>query len=102
MSDSVGVVVPAFRPDVDQLRAYVAAIDDALSPAAVVVELDDPRKGVPASLADLPAEIETVPYRRGRARPSPPASNDSRPTSTPSSTQTPPRRSTRSSASSHG
>ncbi|MFC6862454.1 glycosyltransferase [Halomicroarcula sp. GCM10025817] len=66
MSDSVGVVVPAFRPDVDQLRAYVAAIDDALSPAAVVVELDDPRKGVPASLADLPAEIETVPYRRGK------------------------------------
>jgi hypothetical protein len=66
MSDSVGVVVPAFRPDVDQLRAYVAAIEDALSPAAVVVELDDPREGVPANLADLPAEIETVPYRRGK------------------------------------
>jgi glycosyltransferase involved in cell wall biosynthesis len=66
MSRSVGVVVPAFHPDVEQLRAYVEAIDDNLSPATIVVELDAPRDGVAAVLADLPADIETVPYRRGK------------------------------------
>ena len=66
MSRSVGVVVPAYRPDVSRLRAYVEAIDEAIAPATIVVELDAPREGVPAVLADLPARIEAVPYRRGK------------------------------------
>ncbi|WP_254274015.1 glycosyltransferase [Haloarcula marina] len=66
MSRSVGVVVPAFRPDVPQLRAYVAAIDETLAPETILVELDAPRHGVVDRLADVPARIETVPYRRGK------------------------------------
>lgn len=66
MSRSVGIVVPAYRPDVEQLRAYVEAIDDALSPATILIELDAPRSGVEAVLADFPARVESVPYRRGK------------------------------------
>lgn len=66
MSPTVGVVVPAYRPDVAQLREYVAAIDRRLAPETILVELDRPEQGVPARLADLPARIETVPYRRGK------------------------------------
>ncbi|WP_135302540.1 glycosyltransferase [Haloarcula amylovorans] len=66
MSRSVGVVVPAYRPDVAQLRTYLTAIDEALAPQTIVVELDAPKRGVPEKLADLPVTVETVPYRRGK------------------------------------
>lgn len=66
MSRSVGIVVPAFRPDVAELREYVTAIDERVAPESIVVELDAPTEGVPPQLADLPATIETVPYRRGK------------------------------------
>ncbi|MFC6973967.1 glycosyltransferase [Halomicroarcula sp. GCM10025709] len=66
MSPTVGVVVPAYRPDVAQLRRYVQAIDDTLSPTTILVELDAPKRGVPERLADLPARVESVPYRRGK------------------------------------
>ena len=39
---SLGVVVPGFRPDVERLEAYLAELVDALEPAAVRVEVDDP------------------------------------------------------------
>lgn len=66
MSRSVGVVLPAYRPDMDQLGTYIAAIDDALAPQTIVVELDSPRDGVPVQLRSLPIEVHTVPYRRGK------------------------------------
>ncbi|WP_336337879.1 glycosyltransferase [Haloarcula brevis] len=66
MSRSVGVVLPAYRPDTDQLGTYVAAIDDALAPQTIAVELDAPRDGVAARLRSLPVEVHTVPYRRGK------------------------------------
>jgi hypothetical protein len=66
MSRSVGVVVPAYRPDISQLRTYVEAIDATVSPAAIVIELDAPKAGVVDRLADLPARVEAVPYRRGK------------------------------------
>ncbi len=66
MSPTVGVVIPAFRPDIAELRRYVAAIEETLAPETVVIELDSPRDGVTAELDDLPAAVETVPYRRGK------------------------------------
>ncbi|WP_324758752.1 glycosyltransferase [Haloarcula sp. GH36] len=66
MSPTVGVVVPAYRPDVAQLRRYVQAIDDTLSPTTILVELDAPKSGVLEKLTDLPARVESVPYRRGK------------------------------------
>ncbi|WP_277540818.1 glycosyltransferase [Haloarcula laminariae] len=66
MTTTVGVVVPAFRPDVGELRRYVTAIEETLDPETVVIELDAPKEGVKAQLEDLPAIVETVPYRRGK------------------------------------
>ncbi|MFT4922322.1 MAG: hypothetical protein ACI8XM_001535 [Haloarculaceae archaeon] len=66
MMPSVGLVVPAYRPDVDRLSSYVRALRSDLDVATIRIELDAPRDGVPQSLADLPAEVHTVPYRRGK------------------------------------
>ncbi|WP_299264507.1 glycosyltransferase [Halorientalis sp.] len=64
--DSVGVVVPAYEPDVSRLRDYVEAVDESLSPTAVLVELDAPAVEQTERLADVPARVETVPRRRGK------------------------------------
>ncbi|WP_302082440.1 glycosyltransferase [Salinibaculum rarum] len=66
MSSAVGLVVPAYRPDVDRLAAYVRSLRENLDLVTIRIELDAPVDGVPAGLADLPAEIHTVPYRRGK------------------------------------
>jgi len=64
---SVGVVVPAYRPDVDRLVDYLATVDERLGPDRVRVVIDDPR---PATLERLSAldgvEIDALPYRRGK------------------------------------
>ena len=66
MSRTVGVVVPAYRPNVTQLSRYVRALDEELSPAAVRIELDDPEPGVVDALADLPATVVAAAERRGK------------------------------------
>jgi glycosyltransferase involved in cell wall biosynthesis len=66
MAPGVGLVVPAFRPDVDRLSAYVRALDETVGPARIRVELDAPRDGVAEALAALPATVSAVPYRRGK------------------------------------
>ncbi|WP_424019534.1 glycosyltransferase [Halorientalis pallida] len=66
MSRSLGVVVPAYRPDVERLSAYVEAIDRRLDPAAIRIELDAPDEQVLDRLRDLPASLGVVPYRRGK------------------------------------
>ena len=66
MTVSLGLVVPAYRPDVDRLAAYLAELRETLEPDAVRIELDDPDEEVAAALGDLPAEVDAVPYRRGK------------------------------------
>ncbi|NHN47403.1 glycosyltransferase [Halostella sp. JP-L12] len=66
MPPSIGVVVPAFRPDVDVLSSYVRALDERLDPAAIRVELDDPAPGVRSALSDLPATVHAASARRGK------------------------------------
>jgi len=66
MSRSLGVVVPAYSPDVERLAAYVSALDDRLAPDAIRIELDAPAEGVPGALDALPATVGVSPYRRGK------------------------------------
>ncbi|PSP69195.1 dolichol-P-glucose transferase [Halobacteriales archaeon QH_9_66_26] len=68
MHRSVGVVVPAYRPDVERLATYVAAIDERCAPTTIRIELDAPRSGMAERLADLPATVATSSYRRGKGR----------------------------------
>jgi glycosyltransferase involved in cell wall biosynthesis len=66
MSSTVGIVVPAYRPDIDQLRTYLQTLQETLAPASIVVEIDTPTDGVRDRLHSLPAQVHTVPYRRGK------------------------------------
>jgi glycosyltransferase involved in cell wall biosynthesis len=66
MSRSVGIVVPAFRPDVDRLAAYVHDLRAELAPGTLRVEVDDPSEATATALADLPATLNVSPYRRGK------------------------------------
>lgn len=66
MNRSVGIVVPAFRPDIERLRAYVHAINDEIDPAIIRIELDDADPEVCESLSDLKAVVNAVDRRRGK------------------------------------
>jgi glycosyltransferase involved in cell wall biosynthesis len=66
MSRSVGIVVPAFRPDVDRLAGYVHDLRAELAPDTILIEVDDPSETTATALADLPATVNASPYRRGK------------------------------------
>jgi glycosyltransferase involved in cell wall biosynthesis len=66
MEPSLGVVVPAYRPDVGRLRTYVRGLDRALSPAEIRVELDAPTEGTVDALSGLPATVAVSAARRGK------------------------------------
>jgi hypothetical protein len=66
MSPSVGLVVPAFRPDAERLVAFLEALDERVAPAALRVELDAPTPAVTEALADAPATVHAVDRRRGK------------------------------------
>jgi hypothetical protein len=66
MNRSLGIVLPAYEPDVDLLGPYVRALSDALDPAELRVELDAPSPAVVDALDALPATVTAVPERRGK------------------------------------
>ncbi|MFC7204419.1 glycosyltransferase [Haloferax namakaokahaiae] len=68
MSQSVGVVVPAYRPDPERLVPYVRDLVEALDPTVVRVELDAPQTETLSALDDLPdvATVNAVDARRGK------------------------------------
>jgi hypothetical protein len=65
---SVGVVVPAYKPTLPRLTAYLAAIDDAIDPAVIRVELDAPGPKPVEAIRDCPGPVEvaTADERRGK------------------------------------
>lgn len=66
MTDSLGVVIPAYEPDVDALTRYISGIETQLSPAVIRVEIDSPQANEVAALAATTAEINAVDRRRGK------------------------------------
>jgi glycosyltransferase involved in cell wall biosynthesis len=66
MTRSVGVVVPAYRPNVERLSSYVRSLDERLSPDAIRIELDAPEPDTVGALRSLPADVAVSPRRRGK------------------------------------
>ncbi|MFB6146421.1 MAG: glycosyltransferase [Halobacteriaceae archaeon] len=63
----LGVVVPAYRPDVDCLLSYLDALRDAVDPAVVRIELDAAGPGVVDRLrAGSRATVHAADGRRGK------------------------------------
>lgn len=63
---TVGVVIPAFEPDVDQLRSYIDSICDTIAGVTVRVELDSPDQATIEGLTDSQATVNTTAHRRGK------------------------------------
>lgn len=66
MTPSVGLVVPAYRPDVDRLAAYLDAVRETVAPDEIRIEVDAASPAVREELTALPATVNAVPYRRGK------------------------------------
>lgn len=66
--ESVGVVIPAYRPDTKLLTDYVETLHEELSPVAIRVELDGEASPVNNALADQPSTVtvNAVDARRGK------------------------------------
>ena len=63
---TVGVVVPAFRPDVERTLSYLRELESVLSPDVIRLELDDPDPDVAAAFEGSPATVNAVDRRRGK------------------------------------
>jgi glycosyltransferase involved in cell wall biosynthesis len=63
---TVGIVVPAFRPDVERLSAFVRSLHEEFDDPLVRVELDGARRETVDALATLPATVASAPERRGK------------------------------------
>lgn len=66
MPKSLGVVIPAYRPNVGLLSTYVHSLEEGLQPAEIVVELDAPQDGVVEKLRSLPVTVNVSSNRRGK------------------------------------
>lgn len=65
MQRSLGIVLPAYDPDVERLTSYVESLA-SLDPATIRIELDDPAGSVSDAISDLPATVAVSDRRRGK------------------------------------
>jgi glycosyltransferase involved in cell wall biosynthesis len=63
---SVGIVVPAYDPNVEVLLAYVEDLRAALSPARIHVELDAASDATADAIRDAGVTVNAAPDRRGK------------------------------------
>jgi len=66
MTSDVGVVVPAYKPDVEALLPYLDALRAAVDPAELRVELDAPGEGVADAISETGATVHVADGRRGK------------------------------------
>ncbi len=66
MAPTLGVVIPAYQPDVEELSEYIDDIVTELGPEVVRIELDSADDETVERLGETSAVVSTVPYRRGK------------------------------------
>jgi Glycosyl transferase family 2. len=74
MSESLGIVIPAFRPSLERLQSYVEALVAEINPDHIRIELDDPTPITRQSCVEALEEgllpdcvtVATVSERRGK------------------------------------
>lgn len=68
MSQSLGFVIPAYKPDVDLLLSYIEAIRDSLSPSIIRVEIDVPDESTCDRIESAADEVNATTMRRGKGK----------------------------------
>lgn len=63
---TLGIVIPAYRPDLEKLIPYIKEVQSGVGPEEIRVELDEPRTETLAQLNELDVEINSVSERRGK------------------------------------
>lgn len=63
---SVGIVIPAYRPNTELLCGYIEALIETINPETIRVELDDPTAETARALASTDATVSTTERRRGK------------------------------------
>lgn len=63
---SLGIVIPAYKPDLRAVTETITAVQTQLQPAAIRVEIDTPRADELEALESTAAEVNAVPQRRGK------------------------------------
>jgi len=63
---TLGVVIPAYQPDIELLDRYIERITNRLDPTTILIELDAPDPETALALRSLPVSVNTVPQRRGK------------------------------------
>lgn len=68
--DSIGVVIPAYKPDAPVLREYIEEISEAIEPETIRVEIDCPESETVSRIEKAEAEIEisSSSNRRGKGK----------------------------------
>lgn len=65
---SLGLVIPAYRPDWDLLAEYIGALERELDPDAIRIELDAPTSAGRVRAETVPATVRISEARRGKGR----------------------------------
>lgn len=66
MSVSIGLVIPAYKPNIEQMSAYIYSLQEEFEDIHMRVELDSPETTVSDRLRDLPVTVNRVSRRRGK------------------------------------
>lgn len=66
MQSTVGIVIPAYSPNIKKLLKYIQSIDSEIDDPVIQVELDSPEKTAEKHLKSTPASVNRVPHRRGK------------------------------------
>lgn len=66
MADRVGIVIPAYDADPEQLATYIDSLEETLAPARIHVEFDCPTEDTVRHVAETSATLRVSDRRRGK------------------------------------
>ena len=66
MKNSIGVVIPAYNPNLKKLEKYVKELDELLCPDTILIEIDNPSQSELNQMKDIPARVDVSDVRRGK------------------------------------
>lgn len=63
---SIGLVIPAYNPDIQTLEQYIAEIKSSVNPEKVRIEIDMPSEDIESRLSEKVDYVNSVHRRRGK------------------------------------